>query len=203
MANNFVRMTEEEKLLVKGKPAKDFVGHRKIFFILSLAIIGIGLICNFIFGTTLDIQFTGGSMIKYSYTETKDFKLDELKSLVQKATPDDVVTFSDSKDMVNDKNVLTVQFSGTNTITTKLQKSITKQIQEKFPDNKFVLEQNSSVHLDMTLLYVLDACNAPQRHTLSAAGGAKYSYALGIACDRDIKLEVAYSVVNICVKLFH
>ena len=148
-------MTEEEKLLVKGKPAKDFVGHRKIFFILSLAIIGIGLICNFIFGTTLDIQFTGGSMIKYSYTETKDFKLDELKSLVQKATPDDVVTFSDSKDMVNDKNVLTVQFSGTNTITTKLQKSITKQIQEKFPDNKFVLEQNSSVDATMGFSFLL------------------------------------------------
>ena len=155
MANNFVRMTEEEKLLVKGKPAKDFVGHRKIFFILSLAIIGIGLICNFIFGTTLDIQFTGGSMIKYSYTETKDFKLDELKSLVQKATPDDVVTFSDSKDVVNDKNVLTVQFSGTNTITTKLQKSITKQIQEKFPDNKFVLEQNSSVDATMGFSFLL------------------------------------------------
>lgn len=155
MANNFVRLTDEEKLLVKGKPAKDYIGHRKIFFILSLAIIGIGLICNFIFGTTLDIQFTGGSMIKYSYTETKDFKLDDLKALVQKATPDDVVTFSDSKDMVNNKNVLTVQFSGTDTITTKLQKSITKSIQDKFPENNFVLEQNSSVDATMGFSFLL------------------------------------------------
>ncbi len=155
MANNFVRLTDEEKLLVKGKPAKDFIGHRKIFFILSLAIIGIGLICNFIFGTTLDIQFTGGSMIKYSYTETKDFKLDDLKALVQKVTPDDVVTFSDSKDMVNNKNVLTVQFSGTDTITTKLQKSITKSIQDKFPENNFVLEQNSSVDATMGFSFLL------------------------------------------------
>ena len=155
MANNFVRLTEEEKLLVKGKPARDFIGKRKIFFVVSLAIIAIGLVCNFIFGTTLDIQFTGGSMIKYSYTETKDFDLNELKSIVQKATPEDVVTFSDSKDLVNNMNVLTVQFSGTKTITTDLQKSITESIQEKFPNNNFNLEQSSSVDATMGFSFLL------------------------------------------------
>ena len=147
MASNIKKKTLEEKLQVNGKKPKDFIGSRKIYFGISLAIILIGIVCNFIFGTTLDIQFTGGSMLKYSYTGSlKDSKL---KSLVQEKTPDDVVTFSDSKDLVNNKNVLTVQFSGTTTISTKLQKTITDSIQKAFPDNNFTLEQSSSVDATM------------------------------------------------------
>ncbi|MBQ7504200.1 MAG: protein translocase subunit SecF [Ruminococcus sp.] len=153
MANNFVRLTEEEKLLVKGKPAKDFVGHKKIFFGISIAIILIGLICNFIFGTTMDIQFTGGSMIKYSYTGSLDSA--KLKDIVQKATPDDIVTFSESEDMVNNKKVLTVQFSGNTTITTDLQKSITDSIQKAFAKNNIKMEQNSSVDATMGFSFLL------------------------------------------------
>ena len=153
MANNFVRLTEEEKLLVKGKPAKDFVGHRKIFFGISIAIILIGLVCNFIFGTTMDIQFTGGSMIKYSYTGTLDNA--KLKEIVQKATPDDIVTFSESEDLVNNQKVLTVQFSGNTTITTDLQKSITDSIQKAFPKNNIKMEQNSSVDATMGFSFLL------------------------------------------------
>ena len=153
MANNFVRLTEEEKLLVNGKPAKDFIGHRKIFFGISLAVILIGIICNFIFGTTMDIQFTGGSMIKYSYTGELDNA--KLRNLVQTATPDNIVTFSESQDMVNNKNVLTVQFSGNTTITTDLQKSITDSIQKEFPNNNFKMEQNSSVDATMGFSFLL------------------------------------------------
>lgn len=147
MASNIKKKTFEEKLQVNGKKPKDFIGSRKIYFGISLAIILIGIVCNFIFGTTLDIQFTGGSMLKYSYTGS--LKDSELKSLVQEKTPDDVVTFSDSKDLVNNKNVLTVQFSGTTTISTKLQKTITDSIQKAFPDNNFTLEQSSSVDATM------------------------------------------------------
>ncbi len=153
MANKITKQSYEEKLLVRGKKAKGFYEHRKVFFVISLAIILIGIVCNFIFGTTLDIQFSGGSMIKYSYTGKLNDK--ELKTLVQNKTPDDVVTFSDSQDLVNNKNILTVQFSGTDTISTDLQKSITTSIQEKFPDNNFKLEQSSSVDATMGFSFLL------------------------------------------------
>ena len=51
-----------------GRKIIDFTGHCKIFFGISIAIIVIGIICNFIFGTTLDIQFSGGASVKYSYS---------------------------------------------------------------------------------------------------------------------------------------
>lgn len=48
------------------------VEHKKIFFCISLGIFLIGIICNIVFGTTLSINFTGGSIVKYSYTGTVD-----------------------------------------------------------------------------------------------------------------------------------
>lgn len=153
MASNYVKKTYEEKILVKGKKAIDFVGKRKIFFGISIAVILIGLVCNFIFGTTMDIQFKGGSMLKYSYTGELDNSA--LKDLIQEKTPEDIVTFSDSKDLVNNKNMLTVQFSGNDTISTELQKEITEGIQAKFPDNTFVVEQSSSVDATMGFSFLL------------------------------------------------
>ena len=153
MASNFKKKTLEEKLIVRGKKPKDFIGNKKIFFGISIAVILIGIVCNFIFGTTLDIQFTGGSMLKYSYSG--DLNDTKLKSLVQEETPDNIVTFSDSKDLVNNKNMLTVQFSGTTTISTDLQKSITTSIQKEFPKNNFKLEQSSSVDATMGFSFLL------------------------------------------------
>ena len=42
----------------------DYVGKKKYFGIAFLAIFAIGVILNVILGTKLDIQFTGGSIIK-------------------------------------------------------------------------------------------------------------------------------------------
>ena len=44
----------------------DFYKNRKILFGISIGLIVIGLIFNFIRGTKMDIQFVGGAMIKYS-----------------------------------------------------------------------------------------------------------------------------------------
>ena len=51
-------LTDEEfaEKYNRGHKIIDFVGHKKIFFGISLAIIIIGIVCNFIFGTQLDIQ---------------------------------------------------------------------------------------------------------------------------------------------------
>ena len=47
----------------------DFVGNSKKFFILTLSLMLICLILNiFVFHTELDIQFTGGAIMKYSYS---------------------------------------------------------------------------------------------------------------------------------------
>lgn len=50
----------------------DFYGHRKVYFIISAAIMVVGLLCNILFGTELSTQFRGGTILKYSYSGDMD-----------------------------------------------------------------------------------------------------------------------------------
>lgn len=140
-------------LATNGKKAIDFFALRKIFFGVSLAIVVIGIICNFIFGTTLDIQFSGGSMLKYTYSG--EVNSAELERMIQDATPDNIVTFSRSQDLVNGTNKITVQFSGEEAITTEVQEKLTADIQKEFPDNNFKLEESNSVDATMGMSFLL------------------------------------------------
>ena len=48
----------------------DFIAKRKLFCYISAAIMLVGIVFNIIFGVELDIQFKGGTMLKYSYSGT-------------------------------------------------------------------------------------------------------------------------------------
>ena len=48
-------------------PNIDFVGKRKIFFSISIAIIAITIICAFILGVNVDIKFKGGTILTYPW----------------------------------------------------------------------------------------------------------------------------------------
>ncbi len=140
------------------KKDRNFIGHSKIFFGISLAIIIIGIICNFIFGTTLDIQFKGGSIISYGFVG----EIDEaaLKDAIQTATPENTVTFTITQDIMNntkdaDAYAISIQFSGETAITTDVQDNITKSLEEKFPDNKFEYKETTSVEATMGVKFLL------------------------------------------------
>ena len=144
------------------KKVIDFISARKIFFAISLSIILIGVICNFIFGTTLDIQFSGGAMIKFSYTG--EVNTEELKSFIQGET-DDTVTFSSSQDIMNSKDgknayTISVQFSGTDAIDKELQKNLLEKVTEKYPDNDFAVMESSSVESQMGFMFLMKCLTA-------------------------------------------
>ena len=141
----------------------NFIGRSKIFFGISLGIILIGIICNFIFGTTLDIQFKGGAIISYSFTGDVDEAA--LKDTIQTATPNNVVTFTVSKDIMNntetdDAYVIDINFSGENAIDTAQQDKITTELTEKFPENNFVYQESSSVEAAMGTKFLLKCLTA-------------------------------------------
>ena len=50
----------------------DFIAKRRLFLFISLALLVIGLICNLVMGVELDIDFKGGTLLKYSYENTLD-----------------------------------------------------------------------------------------------------------------------------------
>lgn len=139
---------------VETAPKKvfDFFGKRKIFFGISIAIMALGIICNIIFGTQLDIQFTGGSIVKYSYTGAIDEE--QLKDVLQKAT-DQEISFSISKNMIageentGDKYIVSLQFTGTDSLDFEQQKAITETLNKTFPDNGFEYSESSTVESTM------------------------------------------------------
>ena len=127
-----VQMTVEE-LSQKhngGKKIIDFVGKKKIYFGISLAIMIIGIICNFVFGTTLDIQFSGGASLRFSYTGQID--QNELHDFIQEKTSDKITTSFSTDMMGNSGNNVAVQFSGNDAISTDIQDSLEADLQEKF-----------------------------------------------------------------------
>ena len=154
MASNVVKKTYEEKLLVRGKAPIDFIKKSKIFFCISAAIILIGLICNCIFGTTLDIQFSGGSMLKYSYTG--EVNTADIESIVSKNVENANINVSTSTGIVDNENVnmLNIQFTGAEVNSTDFD-NITKDIQNAYKDNNFVSLQESSVDASMGLNFFL------------------------------------------------
>ena len=149
------QMTKEEisEKYNQGKRIIDFVGHKKIFFGISIAIIVLGIICNFIFGTTLDIQFSGGAALKFSYTG--DVDQTDLYDFIQAKTEDKIST-TFSTDLVGGTgNTVTVQFAGNDSVATEIQQNLEKDLQEKYPDNNFINLESSSVDASMGLNFLL------------------------------------------------
>ncbi len=154
MANNVktktdAPMTEQEisERFNGGKRVLDFVGKRKIFFIISLSIIVIGLIFNIFRGTVLDIQFSGGATVTFSYTG--DVDQNELHNYIQEKTTDRITT-SFSSDLTGQTgNSVTVQFSGNDSIGTDIQSSLESDLQTQYPDNGFICLEASSVDTSM------------------------------------------------------
>lgn len=46
----------------------DFLCHSRIIWLFSITLITVGIICNILMGTELDMRFTGGSVLRYAYS---------------------------------------------------------------------------------------------------------------------------------------
>ena len=141
----------------------NFVGRSKIFFGISLAIILIGIVCNVIFGTTLDIQFKGGAIVTYSFSG--DIDENALTDTIQKATPNNEVSFSIARDIMNntdnaDAYTVDVNFSGETAIEPAQQQAVTDALVKAFPDNNFKYQESSSVEAAMGFKFLLKCLTA-------------------------------------------
>ena len=141
----------------------NFVGRSKIFFGISLAIILIGIVCNVIFGTTLDIQFKGGAIVTYSFSGEIDENA--LTDTIQKATPNNEVSFSIARDIMNntdnaDAYTVDVNFSGETAIEPAQQQAVTDALVKAFPDNNFKYQESSSVEAAMGFKFLLKCLTA-------------------------------------------
>ena len=135
-----------------------FCEKKKLFFGISLAVLAIGLIFNIIFGTQLDIQFSGGAVIKYSYSGS--IKQEDVVKIVKDASGKDVsVRVHEDMSTVSDptiaNNSVSISFAGTDSISLEQQQAIAASLNETYPDSKFEVIESSSVNPTMGRSFLL------------------------------------------------
>ncbi len=113
------------------------------FVIIAYAVLLIaGIIMTVAFGPKLDINFSGGTKISYSYTgdiAEKDFK-DTVATALDKE-----FSVGQNTSLAGDVNSYVITLAGKDSIPAEVQENITKALEKKFTDNKVELYDSTSV----------------------------------------------------------
>ena len=133
----------------------DFVKNSKIFFCISLGIMLVCLILNLVLlPTIVDIQFTGGTIIKYnfggepSHAEIEKTVTETLKGI--DTLKNEKVDFSYSENLAanaddSTKHIISLQFTGNKAVSIEHKQAITDALQKAYPDNSFAEESSTAV----------------------------------------------------------
>ena len=120
----------------------DFNKALKPVLIAYAAIFVIGIIWSVIFGVKLDINFSGGAKVSYSYTG--DIAEKDIEAIVDKHIKKDY-SLRKSTALAGDTQTFEIALSGKNAISAKTQEAMTKDLVAKFKDNKIELYNSNSV----------------------------------------------------------
>ncbi len=120
----------------------DFNKTFKPVLIVYLSIFLVGAILACIFGLKLDINFSGGTKISYSYTgEIASAKIEEItKKVIDKS-----FTVSQSTSLAGDTQTFEIALVGKNALSADAQEKLTTALAKEFKDNKITLYTSNSV----------------------------------------------------------
>ncbi len=120
----------------------DYSKTFKPVLIVYLAIFVIGAILLAIFGLDLDINFSGGTKISYSYSGEVELSAAEK---VVKDTIDNKFTISQSTSLAGDTKTIEVALVGKNALSAESQQALAEALQKEFKDNKIEIYNANSV----------------------------------------------------------
>lgn len=120
----------------------DIVGKKKIFFILSSSLILIAVLVSLIFGVKIDIQFSGGTMMTYSYTG--ELSAGDVQAVVKESLGKEC-TVRHSSDLLTGKDNVVISFIDNSGVSIENQEKLTKAMVEKFKDNAVERGETNSV----------------------------------------------------------
>ena len=113
------------------------------FVIIAYAVLLIaGIVMTVAFGPKLDINFSGGTKISYSYegdVAEKDFK-DTIATVLDKK-----FSVGQNTSLAGDVNSYVITLAGKDSIPAEVQENITEALEKKFTDNKIELYDSTSV----------------------------------------------------------
>ncbi len=126
----------------------DFCAHRKLFLIISLCIIAVGLLFNVIFGTSMDVSFTGGTLMRYSFTGTMD--TEKANSVAKQVLGNEATA---TVETVNDTEVLSISLP--QEISMDEQAELDQKLDEAYTENQLKQFSTNSLKASMGLRFFI------------------------------------------------
>ncbi len=120
----------------------DFNKVLKVVLIIYALIFVVGIVFSVVGGVNLDINFSGGAKISYSYTG--DIKDADIKAIADEKLDKDY-TLTKSTSLAGDTQTFEIALSGKNALSAEAQEALTKALTEKFKDNKIEVYNSTSV----------------------------------------------------------
>ena len=125
----------------------NFYAKRMIYYIISIALIVAGIIGVFVRGVKLDITFSGGAKLTYSYTgdtiNTADVEKLVKDTLGRDSTVQNAVGYqSEDQSMI-------ISLAGTDSLTTDEQEKLFDALDKKFAANK--IEQGATTNVEAAI----------------------------------------------------
>lgn len=130
----------------------DFWGHRKLYFGISIAVIVVGIIASILVGPKLDVQFAGGSMIKYSVDG--DVNADGVQKTIKEKLDKDC-TVAVNEEIGSDSRFVTISFAGNKSMTPDEQKEVATTLTEAYDELTFEMVESNSVDATMGAKFFL------------------------------------------------
>ncbi len=113
----------------------DYVGKRKIFVIVSSAVILLTIVCTFVLGVKVDIRFKGGSMLTYSYTgEITDADIETEKSAIAALGDVPEVSITTGTSFTGGLNTMVVSFAADEKMDDEKLNQISEAVVNALPD---------------------------------------------------------------------
>lgn len=120
----------------------DFIKTRKLCVIISLCIFAVGLLVNLIFGTNMDITFSGGTRVRYSYSGEVDMAaVETLAKDVLGEQAEATLQNVDGTDVIN----ITLP----DEISLETQKALDERLEKDLKDNKPVQVESNTLSATM------------------------------------------------------
>ncbi len=113
----------------------DYVGKRKIFVIISAAVILLTVVCTFVLGVKVDIRFKGGSMLTYSYTgEITDVDIATEKAAIAALGDVPEVSITTGTSFTGGLNTMVVSFAADEKMDDDMLNAINEAVMTALPD---------------------------------------------------------------------
>ncbi len=124
-----------------------FYDRKKVFFIISIAVIAVGIVASAIIGPKLDIQFAGGAMIRYS-VDGEEVSADAISTTIKDELGKDC-SVAVNQDINSDAKTVTISFSGNQSMTPDEQTQVAETLSAAFDEANFTLLESNSVDATM------------------------------------------------------